>query len=190
MTGCGKLRAFFQFCEKKMCAFKRVNSVPIFGVSKNKDLLVIPGQDSVRKRGVSSRTSSGFLEPELYVMCSTSCQLLHLFSTNSSRCKEPALNGKNTSTSGVSPTALVQKRSVALLSPAGITPSAKRSKDGSLTMENTLHSAGGQTTGKTSRRTLSFSHEASEENGEDPLTVWEKMQASINIPQEETNTGI
>ena len=77
-------------------------------------------------------------------------------------------------------TALVQKRSVALLSPAGITPLAKRSKDGSLTKEKTLHSAGGQTT----------SHEASEENGEDPLTVEEKMQASINIPQEETKTVI
>ena len=101
---------------KKECAFKRVNSVPIFGVSENKDLLVVPGQDGVTKRRVSSRTSSGFLQPELYVMCLASCPFLHLFFTLTSRCSEPALNENITSTSGVSPDRTCTKRSVALLS--------------------------------------------------------------------------
>ena len=64
----------------------------------------------------------------------------------------------------------------------------KRSKDGSVAKEKTLHSTWGQTTGKTSRRTLTFSHEASEENGEDPLTVEEKMQASGG--NENSNQGL
>ena len=78
---------------------------------------------------------------------------------------------------------LVYLQTVALRSPAGITPSAKRNKDGSLATEKAPHSTGDQTTAKTLHRSLTFNQKASEENGENPLTIEEKMQASMNIPQ-------
>ena len=36
-----------RFCEKLLISGKRINAVPVFGVSRNKTLLVDSGQDSV-----------------------------------------------------------------------------------------------------------------------------------------------
>ena len=36
-----------RFCEKSLISGKRINTVPVFGVSRNKTLLVDSGQDSV-----------------------------------------------------------------------------------------------------------------------------------------------
>ena len=43
-----KFELHCRFCKKSLtCGSKRVNSVPVFGVSKNKELLVVPGEDSI-----------------------------------------------------------------------------------------------------------------------------------------------
>ena len=36
-----------RFCKKSLISGKRINAVPVFGVSRNKTLLVDSGQDSV-----------------------------------------------------------------------------------------------------------------------------------------------
>ena len=36
-----------RFCKKSLISDKRINRVPVFGVSRNKTLLVDSGQDSV-----------------------------------------------------------------------------------------------------------------------------------------------
>ena len=36
-----------RFCEKSLISGKRINVVPVFGVSRNKTLLVDSGQDSI-----------------------------------------------------------------------------------------------------------------------------------------------
>ena len=36
-----------RFCKKSLISGKRINTVPVFGVSRNKTLLVDSGQDSV-----------------------------------------------------------------------------------------------------------------------------------------------
>ena len=37
----------YRFCKKSLISGKRINRVPVFGVSRNKTLLVDSGQDSV-----------------------------------------------------------------------------------------------------------------------------------------------
>ena len=37
----------YQFCKKSLISGKRINTVPVFGDSRNKTLLVDSGQDSV-----------------------------------------------------------------------------------------------------------------------------------------------
>ena len=187
-----KLELHCRFSKKSLtCGSKRVNSVLVFGVSKNKEPLVVPGQDSIivaqalENLGFRLEQGEFFFRPELYAMCSTSCSSLSFILT--SRCNEPALNVNDTTITGVSPdrsnSNTRTKRSVALRSPAGITPSAKRHKDESLAREKAPQSTGDQTTARTSHRSLTFNQEGSEENGENPLTIEETMQASMNIPQ-------
>ena len=141
-----KFELHCRFCKKSLtCGSKRVKSVPVFSVSKNKELLVVPGEDSIivaeALENLGFRLAQGEVFSDLSCMpCARQAvHLSHSVSILTSRCNEPALNVNDTTITGVSPirsnSNTSTKRSVALRSPAGITPSAKRNKDGRLATE-------------------------------------------------------
>ena len=82
----------------------------------------------------------------------------------------------------------------ALQSPTGITPTGKRNKDEIITTEIRRSSVDqtSSTSAKTSRRSLTFtsSNEKIKEQEESPLTLEEKMQESMDIPQGHTKTVV
>ena len=131
-------------------------AVPVFGVSKNKELLVVPGQDIIivaqALENLGFRLAQGEVFSDLSFMpCARQAvRLSHSVSIRTSRCNEPALNVNDTTITGVSQdrsnSNTSTKRSVALRLPAGITLSAKQNKDGSLATEKAPQSTGDQVT--------------------------------------------
>ena len=195
------MELYCRFCKKSLnSGSKRVNSVPVFGVSKNKELLVLPGQDSVivakslENLGFPLEQGEDFSELSCMPCARQAVRLEHSVSVLTSRCNEPSPSMKGDVVGGVSPERdnSSTKRSTALRSPAGITPSAKRNKDEGLNLEEAPHSSSEQSTSKpkTSRRSLSFNQKASKEKAENPPTLEEKMEALMNIPQKQKETVV
>ena len=97
-----------------------------------------------------------------------------------SRCNEPLEQLADSPDQCTTPTSS-SRRPTAVRSPTGETPSAKRSKEGNAIDDKNV-------TGKSSRRSLSFQQESIEafpKETENPLTLEEKMQAWMHVPQEE-----
>ena len=87
---------------------KRVNLVPVFAVSKNKELLVVPGQESIILAPVLENLGFGVVQKVAFsdlscMQCARQVvRLSHSFSILISRCNEPALKVNVTSFPGVS----------------------------------------------------------------------------------------
>ena len=180
------MELYCRFCKKSLnSGSKRVNSVPVFGVSKNKELLVLPGQDSVivakslENFGFPLKQGEDFSELSCMPCALQAVRLEHSVSVLTSRCNEPSPSMKGDVVGAVSPERdnSSTKRSAALRSPAGITPSAKRNKDEGLNLEEAPHSSSEQSTSKpkTSRRSLSFNQKASKEKAENAPTLEETV---------------
>ena len=111
--------------------------------------------------------------------------MVHSYTVITSRCNEPVEKLVDSPDQCATPTTPTSssKRPTAVRSPTGETPSAKRNKDGIGINEEIA-------TGKSSRRSLSLQQQGSmnEEvfpKEENPLTMEEKIQARMHIPQDD-----
>lgn len=157
---------------------------------KNKELITASGQESVvladevEKLGNCLHRGVNF--PELSCL---SCDrqvvcVVYSYTVITSRCNEPLEKLVDSPDQCATPTtpSSTSKRPTAVRSPTGETPSAKRNKDGNGTNEEIA-------TGKSSRRALSFQQQGSmneevfPKETENPLTMEEKIQARMHIPQ-------
>ena len=125
----------YRFCKKSLTSGKRINTVPVFGDSRNKTLLVDRGQDSVvlaqafeSPRFPLEQARRKLYRFKLFNLCATgrsSC--CSLVSNLTSPCNERTWNAKGTDTIKTFPEREAPKtstkRSAALRSPTGITPS-------------------------------------------------------------------
>ena len=124
-----------RFCKKSLISGKRINTVPVFGVSRNKTLLVDGGQDSVvlAQSFESLRFPLEQRESFSKLSCLTcarqAVRLASSVSNLTSRCNERTWNAKETDDIITFPereasrTSQSTKRSAALRSLTGITPS-------------------------------------------------------------------
>ena len=122
-----------RFCEKSLISGKRINVVPVFGVSRNKTLLVDSGQDSVvlAQAFESSRfpleQGESFSDLSCLTCAQRSVRLASSVSNSTSPSNERTWNAKGTDTIMTSPERKAPKtstkRSAALRSPTGTTPS-------------------------------------------------------------------
>ena len=121
------------FCEKSLISGERINVVPVFGVSRNKTLLVDSGQDTVvlAQAFESSRfpleQGKSFSDLSCLTCARWAVRLASSVSNLKSPCNERTWNAKGTDTIMTSPECKAPKtstkRSAALRSPTGITPS-------------------------------------------------------------------
>ena len=120
--------------KKSLISGKRINTVPVFGVSRNKtSLLVDSGQDSVvlAQAFESSRfhleQGESFSDLSCITCARRAVRLAGSVSNSTSPCSERTWNAKGTDTIMTSqerePPKTSTKRSAALRSPTGITPS-------------------------------------------------------------------
>ena len=122
-----------RFAKKSLISGKRINTVPVFGLSRNKTLLVDSGQDSVvlAQAFESSRFPLEQGESFSNLSCLTcarrAVRLASSVSNLTSPCNERTWNAKGTDTIMTSPERKSPKtsttRSAALRSPTGTTPS-------------------------------------------------------------------
>ena len=93
-----------QFCEKSLISGKRINTVPVFGVSRNKTLLVDSGQDSVilAQAFESSRfpleQGEGFSDLSCLTCARRAVRLASSVSNLTSPCNEQTWNAKGRDT--------------------------------------------------------------------------------------------
>ena len=120
-----------RFCKKSLISGKRINTVPVFGVSRNKTLLVEGGQDSVVLAQSFESLRFPLEQRESFSdLCCLTCarQAVRLASSVSnltSRCNERTWNVKETDDIITSPEREASRTgySAALRSLTGITPS-------------------------------------------------------------------
>ena len=121
-----------RFCKKSLISGKRINTVPVFGVSRNKTLLVDSGQDSVVLAQAFDSSRFPLVQGESFsdLSCLTcahrAVRLASSVSNSTSPCNERTWNAKGTDTIMNSPEReppkTSTKKSAALRSPTGITP--------------------------------------------------------------------
>ena len=121
-----------RFCKKSLISGKRINTVPVVGVSRNKTLLVDSGQDSVvlAQAFESSRfpleQGESFSDLSCLTCARRAIRLASSVSNLTSPCNERTWNAKGTDTIMTSPEReppkTSTKKSAALRSPTGITP--------------------------------------------------------------------
>ena len=110
------------FAKISLISGKRINTVPVYGVSRNKTLLVDSGQDSVvlAQAFESSRfpleQGEGFSDLSCLTCARRAVRLASSLSNLTSPCNERTWNAKGTDPKTST------KRSAALRSPTGITP--------------------------------------------------------------------
>ena len=121
-----------RFCKESLISGKRINTVPVFGVSRHQTLLVDSGQDSVVL--AQAFESLRFPLEQGVSFCDLSCltcarqpvRLASSVSNSTSPCNERTWNAKGTDTIMTSPEReppkTSTKKSTALRSPTGITP--------------------------------------------------------------------
>ena len=123
-----------RFCKKSLISGKRINTVPVVGVSRNKTLLVDSGQDSVVLAQAFDCSRFPLVQGESFsdLSCLTcahrAVRLASSVSNSTSPCNERTWNAKGTDTITTSPERerppprTSTKKSTALRSPTGITP--------------------------------------------------------------------
>ena len=123
------------FCKKSLISGKRINTVPVFGVSRNKTLLLDSGQDSVvlaqsfESLRFPLEQGESFSDLKCLTCARQAVRLASSVSNLTSRCNERTWNAKETDDIITSPereasrTSQSTKRSAALRSLTGITPS-------------------------------------------------------------------
>ena len=122
-----------RFCKKSLISGKIINTVPVFGVSRNKTLLVDSGQDSVVLAQAFECSRFPLEQGESFsdLSCSTcarrTVRLASSVSNLTSPCNERTWNAKGTDTITTFPEREPPKKSTkrsaaALRSPTGITP--------------------------------------------------------------------
>ena len=121
-----------RFCKNLLTSGKRINTVPVFGVSRNKTLLVDSGQDSVvlAQAFESSRfpleQGESFSDLSCLTCARRAVRLASSVFNLTSPCNERTWNAKGTDIIMTSPEreppTTSTKRSAALRSPTGITP--------------------------------------------------------------------
>ena len=193
-----------RFCKTSLISGKRTNTVPVFGVSRNKTLLVDSGQDCVvlaqsfESLRFPLEEGESFSDLSCLTCAREAVRLAKSVSNLTSRCNERTWNAKGDIMTSpereASKTSQSTKRSAALRSPTGITPTGKRNKDEIITtgIRRSSVDQTSSTSAKTSRRSLTFtsSNEKIKEQEESPLTLEEKMQESMDIPQGHTKTVV
>ena len=98
-----------RFCKKSLISGKRINTVPVFGVSRNKTLLVDSGQDSVvlAQAFESSRfpleQGESFSDLSSLTCTRRAVRLARSVSNSTSPCNERTWNAKGTDTIMTSP---------------------------------------------------------------------------------------
>ena len=122
-----------RFCKKSLISGNIIKTVPVFGVSRNKTLLVDSGQDSVVLAQAFDSSRFPLVQGESFsdLSCLTcahrAVRLASSVSNSTSPCNERTWNAKGTDTIMTSPEREARKtstkRSAALRSPTGITPS-------------------------------------------------------------------
>ena len=122
-----------RFCKKSLISGNIIKTVPVFGVSRNKTLLVDSGQDRVvvAQAFESSRfpleQGESFSDLSCLTCARRAVRLASSVSNLTSPCNERTWNAKGTDTIMTSPEREARKtstkRSAALRSPTGITPS-------------------------------------------------------------------
>ena len=137
-----------RFCKKSLISGKRINTVPVFGVSRNKTLLVDSGQDSVvlaqsfESLRFPLEQGESFSDLSCLTCARQAVRLASSVSNLTSRCNERTWNAKGdimtSPDSEASKTSQSTKRSAALRSPTGITPTGKRNKDEIITFRFSL----------------------------------------------------
>ena len=121
-----------RFCKKSLISGNRINTVPVFGVSRSKTLLVDSGQDSVvlAQAFESSRFALSKEKAFPILSCLTCARRAFRLATSvsnlTSPCNEQTWNAKGTDTIMTSPEReppkTSTKRSAPLRSTTGITP--------------------------------------------------------------------
>ena len=124
-----------RFCKKSLISGKRINTGRVFGVSRNKTLLVDGGQDSVvlaqsfESLRFPLEQRESFSDLSCLTCARQAVRLASSVSNLTSRCNERTWNAKETDDIITSPereasrTSQSTKRSAALRSLTGITPS-------------------------------------------------------------------
>ena len=122
-----------RFCKKSLISGKRINTVPVFTILRNKTLLVDSGQDSVVLAQAFESLRFPLEQGESFsdLSCSTyvrqAVRLASSVSNVTNPCNEQTWNLKGTDAIMTSPEheapKTSTKRSTALRSPTGITPS-------------------------------------------------------------------
>ena len=121
-----------RFCKKSLISDKRINTVPLFGVSRNKTLLVDSGQDSVLPAQAFESSRFPVEQGEIFsdLSCLTSARRAARLASSvynlTSPCNELTWTAKVTDTIMTSPEREApktsKKRLAALRSQTGITP--------------------------------------------------------------------
>ena len=167
--------------------------VSVFNCLKNKELLVYPGQEFVILAEDLLTLGHKLVRGENYSeLACLSCarqvvRLRQSFSKIVTRCNEPLDRGQELLTCDHFENESLgsqAKRSTALRSPTGMTPSAKRNKDGS--QEDAPNANVDLQSRQSSRRSLNFAGQQIEQHKEEnSLTLEETMQEAMNLPQQE-----
>ena len=134
-----------RFCKKSLISGKRINTVPIFDVSRNKTSLVDSGQDSVvlaqsfESLRFPCKQGESFSDLSCLTCARQAVRLASSVFNLTSRCNERTWNAKGDIMTSperkASKTSQSTKRSAALRSPTGITPTGKRNKGEIITTE-------------------------------------------------------
>ena len=121
-----------RFCKKSLISGKRINTLPVFGVSRNQTLLVGSGQDSVvlaqafESLRFPLEQGGSFSDLSCLTCARQPVRLASSVSNLTSPCNERTWNAKGTDTIMTSPEReppkTSTKKSTALRSPTGITP--------------------------------------------------------------------
>ena len=122
-----ELEPHYRFCKKSLISGKRINTLPVFGVSRNETLLVGSGQDSVVLAQAFESLRFPLEQGESFsdLICLTCARqpvrLASSVSNSTSPCNERTWNAKGTDTIMTSPEheapKTCTKRSTALRSP-------------------------------------------------------------------------
>ena len=121
-----------RFCKKSLISGKRINTVPVFGVSRNKTLLVDSGQDSVILAQAFESSIFPLEQGESFsdLSCLTCARRVVRLASSVSNLTSPC-NGQTWKVKGIDtimtsperePPKTRTKRSAVLRSPTGITP--------------------------------------------------------------------
>ena len=185
-----------RFYKKSLISGKRINTVPVYGVSRNKTSLVDSGQDSVvlaqsfESLRFPLEQGESFSDLSCLTCAGEAIRLTSSVSNLTSRCNERTWNAKETDDITTSPEREASKTSQSTKR----SPSGKRNKDEIITTEIRRSSVdqASSTSAKTLRKSLTFtsSNEKIKEQGESPLILEEKMQESMDIPHGHTKTVV